>query len=342
MAVIDVNRLLQPITDIAPCGENLEYDAAFGELERVAKGKEERRSGTEVIPAEEPKWPEVGEAADGLLERTRDLRVLAYLTHAALNVDGFAGLAAGLQVMHGWVQTFWDTVYPQLDKEDDNDPTLRINSLAALDSREGILRTLTRVPLVASRAAGRYSLRDIRLAKGEVAPAAGEKKPDSALIDAAFADCDVAQLGATADAVREASKTLEAIVAVVRERVGAARAPTLANLTKDLRALQVLLTQQLEKRGVAAAAAPGADGAAQAQGPPPPPPGGIRTREDAIRILDDVSDFFRKNEPSSPVPLLLQRAKRLVSKDFMEILKDLTPNAVSQAEAIGGLEKGKG
>jgi type VI secretion system protein ImpA len=338
MAVIDVNRLLQPITDGGPCGENLEYDPAFGELERAAKGKEERRSATEVIPAEEPKWPEVAEAADGLLKRTRDLRVLVYLTHAALNVDGFAGLAAGLQVVHGWLQTFWDSVYPQLDKEDDNDPTLRINSLAALDSREGILRSLTRVPLVASRAAGRYSLRDIRLAKGELAPAAGDKKPDAALIDAAFADCDVAQLGATAEAVREAGKTLEAVVALVRERVGAGRAPTLANLSKDLRALQVLLAQQLEKRGVTAAPA-GADAASQAQAPPP---GGLRSREDAIRILDEVSDFFRKNEPSSPVPLLLQRAKRLVSKDFMEILRDLTPNAVSQAEAIGGLEKGKG
>ena len=57
MPVIDVNRLLKPVTDAAPCGDNLEYDAAFGELERVAKGKEERRSGTEIIPAEEPKWP---------------------------------------------------------------------------------------------------------------------------------------------------------------------------------------------------------------------------------------------------------------------------------------------
>jgi type VI secretion system protein ImpA len=338
MAVIDVNLLLQPITEGAPCGENLEYDAAFGELERIAKGKEERRSGAEVIPAEEPKWPDVAEAAGGLLKRTRDLRVATHLTHAALYVDGLAGLAAGLQVVHGWLQTFWDSVYPQLDKEDDNDPTLRVNSLAALDSREGIIRSLGRVPLVVSRAAGRYSLRDIRLAKGEVAPVAGEKKPDAALIDAAFADTDVAQLGAAAEAVREANTTLATIVALMSERVGAGRAPTLANLTKELRALQVLLNQQLEKRGVAVAAA-GAAAGEQAQAPPPPPPGGIRTRDDAIRLLDDVSEYFRKNEPSSPVPLLLQRAKRLVSKDFMEILRDLTPNAVSQAEAIGGLDR---
>jgi type VI secretion system protein ImpA len=57
--------------------------------------------------------------------------------------------------------------------------------------------------------------------------------------------------------------------------------------------------------------------------------------------LDKVSDYFQKYEPSSPVPLLLQRAKRLVAKYFMEILRDLTPAGVSQAEAIGGVEKHK-
>jgi type VI secretion system protein ImpA len=65
--------------------------------------------------------------------------------------------------------------------------------------------------------------------------------------------------------------------------------------------------------------------------------GEIRSRDDAVRAIDHISEYFRKNEPSSPVPLLLQRAKRLVAKDFMEILRDLTPDGVSQAEAIGGV-----
>ena len=67
--------------------------------------------------------------------------------------------------------------------------------------------------------------------------------------------------------------------------------------------------------------------------------GEIRSRDDAVRVLDRVSEYFRKNEPSSPVPLLLQRAKRLISKDFMEILRDLTPQGVSEAEMIGGVDR---
>ena len=65
--------------------------------------------------------------------------------------------------------------------------------------------------------------------------------------------------------------------------------------------------------------------------------GAIRSRQDAIRALDAVAEFFRQNEPSSPVPLFLERAKRLVSKDFLEVLADIAPDAVAQARAAGGL-----
>jgi len=49
--------------------------------------------------------------------------------------------------------------------------------------------------------------------------------------------------------------------------------------------------------------------------------------------------YFERYEPSSPVPFLLQRAKKLLSMNFMEILQDLTPDAVSQAENICGVKK---
>jgi len=57
--------------------------------------------------------------------------------------------------------------------------------------------------------------------------------------------------------------------------------------------------------------------------------------------LDAVADFFRHNEPSSPVPLLLDRAKRLVSKDFLEVLADIAPEALGVARAAGGLKDGQ-
>ena len=67
--------------------------------------------------------------------------------------------------------------------------------------------------------------------------------------------------------------------------------------------------------------------------------GVVKSRQDAIRALDAVADFFKRTEPSSPIPLFLARAKRLVSKDFLEVLADIAPEAVAQARAAGGLKR---
>jgi len=63
----------------------------------------------------------------------------------------------------------------------------------------------------------------------------------------------------------------------------------------------------------------------------------INSRQDAIRAIDAAVLFFRRYEPSSPVPLLLERARRLVSKSFMEVLEDIAPEGVPQAKLVGGI-----
>jgi type VI secretion system protein ImpA len=67
--------------------------------------------------------------------------------------------------------------------------------------------------------------------------------------------------------------------------------------------------------------------------------GSIKSRQDAIRALDAVATFFRQNEPSSPVPLFIERAKRLVAKDFLEVLADIVPDAMDQAKAASGIRE---
>jgi type VI secretion system protein ImpA len=55
-----------------------------------------------------------------------------------------------------------------------------------------------------------------------------------------------------------------------------------------------------------------------------------------VRLLECICAYYEKYEPSSPVPLLLTRAKRLVSKNFIDALRDIAPDAVAQAEAVRG------
>ena len=70
--------------------------------------------------------------------------------------------------------------------------------------------------------------------------------------------------------------------------------------------------------------------------------GEIASREDVVRVIDRVCAYYERCEPSSPVPLLLRRARRLVSMSFFEVLRDLTPDGVPRAEMICGAEQSEG
>ena len=57
-----------------------------------------------------------------------------------------------------------------------------------------------------------------------------------------------------------------------------------------------------------------------------------------MRALDAVADFFRTTEPSSPVPMFVARAKRLVSMTFLEVLADVAPGGLGEARSAGGVK----
>jgi type VI secretion system protein ImpA len=64
--------------------------------------------------------------------------------------------------------------------------------------------------------------------------------------------------------------------------------------------------------------------------------GQINSREDAARLLEQVCEWFDRHEPSHPAPLLVRRARRLMSKSFLEIVRDLAPDGLSQVERLAG------
>lgn len=342
MSIIDVEAMVKALSEEAPAGENLEYDPLFTEMERAAEGKEAHQIGDAVVEGEEPDWKSVRDKAVALFERTRDLRAAVYLTRALLRTSGWPGLADGLELVRRLIEEQWDHVHPELDHEDNDDPTMRVNVLLTLCDPEALLGALRRCPLVSSRGLGRFGLRDIDVASGKLdASGAGDAVPEMAAIDAAFMECEIGDLQETADALQLALGAAKAIEEQVTARVGAAQAPNLAPLRGELESASSIVQDRLSRRGAggAAAGAPAAGGAAAGAPQAGPVSGAVNTREDVIRVIDLVCEYYARSEPSSPVPLLLRRAKRLVSKDFMEILRDLVPDGVSQAELISGTKE---
>ena len=141
MASLDIDALLQGISPDAPCGDDLEYDAAFIALEQKAKEIPEIQIGDKiVVPYQPPNWKEVRRDVLELLGRTLDLRLLLVLVRANLSLEGSGGLKEALALLQGAMESHWDGIHPRLDPEDDNDPTLRVNILEGLCDPDSILR----------------------------------------------------------------------------------------------------------------------------------------------------------------------------------------------------------
>lgn len=343
MAFLDVAALLAPLSDDQPCGEDLEYDAGFGEMERAAAGRPEQQMGDSVVPAEEPDWRGVARMGKELFGRSRDLRVAVRLTQAGTRTAGIDGLRDGLALVQGLIELMWDHVHPQLDPDDGNDPTIRVNTLLGLVAPNESLRAIREMTLVTEKMLGPVRYIDVL---GEApTPAAGEDGPrglDSAQIDAIFDNCDAAEFEAALEAITSAVEAAQGIDAALAAKVGSHQAPDLSALAKLLQEIAAALNERWQRRGGAPAdvgAVAGGEAGAPAGGgaaAPAPPPGTIASRNDAMVAIDKICDYFRKNEPSSPVPVILTRAKRLITKDFMSILQDIAPDGVDQFQILRG------
>jgi type VI secretion system protein ImpA len=340
MATLDLESLLQPVAEDAPSGENLEYDPTFAAFEQAARGKPEQQYGNTIIPAEEPNWPEVRQLGTELISRTKDLRVACTLALGLLETEGLSTFAEGLSLIRGYVERFWPSLHPQLDPEDDNDPTLRVNTIASLSDQGTTVKALRTTPIVAARLIGRFSLRDVDVAKGEVPLPEGAEPIKLSTIEAAFNECDLEQLRSDTSAARQSLEDIDAIESVITQQVGSARAVSLDLLRSSLRDIYAILQENLKRRepsvDAPGEAAPAEDGTPIASGRLT---GEIQSRDDVVKALEKICQYYARHEPSSPLPLLLTRAKRLATKSFLEIVQDLSPDAVAQIQALGGVDK---
>jgi type VI secretion system protein ImpA len=339
MSSIDLTSLLSAVSDAAPAGPNLEDDASFAELDTAAKGKPEQQFGETVIPGEEPDWRQVKNLALSLLGKTRDLRVGVTLTRALMVTDGVEGIADGLTLMRGWLDNMWDALHPQLDPADP-DPIQRTNTLATLNDYDAAVRAARDMPIVAAPRVGRFSYKDVLVATNKLPAPAGQTDAASfAAIEAAFQDSSLEEVQKTAAELGRALESIAGIEKSFSAHVGAARGVSLSDLTAVIKGAHQTVSEQLAKKAPQPVDEAGGGVVAAAAGAPAQAAGVIRTRDDVLKTLDKLCDYFDRNEPSSPVPILLRRAKRLINKSFMDIVRDMASNGVSQVELLRGSEE---
>ncbi|WED22952.1 type VI secretion system protein TssA [Vibrio sp. JC009] len=352
MAAIDRESLCNAISADQPCGEDLEYDNEFIEIENLSQGKAEQQIGDTVVEAEEADWQLIKKKSIALLSRTKDIRVFIFLIRAVLNSDDLTKFNDVLAALKESITSFWPDIYPLLD-EDDGDPTMRINALVTLCDEQAVLLPLRKAPLVKSRMLGSFSLRDINYATGVSSPPSGYDLVAESTINGAFQDADTDELQATHDAITESIESISEIEGFVTDQVGVGNAASFSALSGELKEIQKTLGNYLQLRGVAPQTesaddnVPANDTTAAASGSATAPvsqqvqnlSGDISSREDVINALEKIERYYNQYEPTSPIPLLIGRAKKMVNMNFMEIMKNIAPDGLPQVEVIRGPEQ---
>lgn len=333
--MVDFERFVEPVSSDSTCGPDCEYEGDFLVLSQAVAGKPEQQFGDTVIPAVEPDWRQVEELGLALIGRTRDLRVVGWLCLASTHLRGLPSFAAGLRLMVLLCERYWDEVHPRIEVDGESDAYLRTNAIAAFSGSEAwgedrLIQALracevTKHPLA-------LTFKDIE----NVYKNAPEAQFTEAQIDSALTDA-IASGNPSLLAIASAATSYASLRSLVEEKVAAAEMPDLERLTLVLKPVQRALdrltsssvgdTSQLD--GMAGGETETSSGVSGI-------PGSIKSRDDARRALERVCEYLERHEPSNPASLFARRAQRLLDMQFLDIMRELSPDAMGHLEMLTG------
>ena len=326
-------------------------------------------------------WAGVLTQAEALRAQGRDLRLLVLVTRALANQDGLAGLAQGLTLIARTLGAYWDNMHPALRANAaPRDAALRrINALLDLQNgQDGVLADLRRMIFFSPRGVGPITGRDLeqaaldeRVMLQEAASGLNAaEKADLAsaheqLLARVHSGCAAQrdQAGDALTALIADAQAVSAALASVEMALGA-RLDGAGATVPDLKRFLDRIVSTLE-RGAAQRAStngtqmPSGESAAQSDAPAanghdsgmtiPASHGGssmtlpdrISSRDDVVKCLDLVVAFYDRTEPSSPIPHLARRVRRMVHMDFVELMEDLAPSGLKEFRLLAGVPETK-
>lgn len=320
------------------CGPNLEYDNAFLELQQAAVGKPE----TQFEPATPPDWNTVETGALALLEKSRDLRLVLLWIESQLNLLGLSRLPHSFEAFALLLETAWPTVNPPLDE---GDPYARLNVVESLGFGGSFFQSLRNCVVVRNPRIGELRLKDFEALTGN---SSGTELPVVRDQVEQFFRSPEGMASQLRNTVQGSVAGRKRILNALGAHVEHDRLPQLQELKSLLEHLLVFLpepsmeqtpglpppsslresTSMIDQAAFAPSITQPLAGLAQS---------GISSRAQALAAIDQVCSYLEQAEPTNPAQLLLKRARRLIDKNFMQLMKDLAPEALAEVAKIMGV-----
>ncbi|MCR6502762.1 type VI secretion system protein TssA [Shinella sp. CPCC 101442] len=345
--VIDVDALLQPISEETPSGVDPRSDSSSTSLYYRTKdarnaARSAERAAVEIGGAPPEEWDTVADTASEILGgHGKDLEIAAWLIESLLRREGFAGLRDGLKVMTGLVTGFWESCYPELDEDGVEG---KVSAVAGLNG-SGAVGTLIqpiRLVSITQGSQGSFSLWNYEqatdLAKVTDSNRRQERIDNGAVTMEQFmesvADTPASFFAETQSAIVEALAAL-AEMSTAFDAVAGVDAPPVSALRELLEEISRSITHfAADKLAVA-------NYSATSEEPDPAQEGetggastgettvvvrkieGYQSREEALAELSRIAVYFRKTEPHSPMSYTLDDAVRRARMSLPELLLEL-------------------
>ena len=325
---MDIESLVAPLSEEAPSGPDLSYDSERQQIEVVFERQVGGTGGGE--DDDPPDWRGVIALITAQAERTRDIWLPTYLMRAAANIGDFELVVEGAELFARLIEERWADVHPQLDEYGFIGRKTPCEPLTTIPD---FLAPLGKVPLISHERMGKFSGNDFDLFAEQ-----GSSAEDYGRFRALIEATDVADLQLILDrfdALRDAIQRVDAVMTANAEGDTSTNfTPTYEQIAKLRRAVAANVpgaeVESQDAQGDGESGGTGGDDSHSGPGFT----GGINSRDDAVRAIGAISKYFERHEPSSPVPVLLRRAKEWISLDFMAILEDIAPGSVDEANRV--------
>jgi type VI secretion system protein ImpA len=357
--VLDLDTLLAALPDGDGAGVDLREDWSPGSPyqklrdarseARVEERQRDAEGEVDLPPAEG--WRTVRQVAEQALgQKSKDFEIAAWLAEALLRIEGLPGLTDAANLLAGMLERYWDSGFPRPDEDGFEGRIAPLGGLSGADFDGTLVQPLRRAPLfrrqdgtmlplyVYEQAVEVAGLADAarKAARWE----AGVPKLEQLEAEARL---DINRLRGVARAARAAREAWAAFEAQLEARLGR-DAPSTRRVAEVLDRLGAVAETLAGGPEAGAAAAPGAAGDASAAAGGVAAGGGgfsvagaIANREEALRQLERIAEFFRKTEPHSPLAYTLTDAARRGRLSLPELLAEVLADEAARTAMLTAL-----
>jgi type VI secretion system protein ImpA len=351
----DLAKLLAPISEDAPAGADLRKDYSPNSLYyRLRDARAEARAAERAADAGStegstaPQWRPVRDLAiEALSTQSKDLEIAAWLTESLLRGDGLVGLSAGFELMAGLAENFWEGFFPELEEDGLAGRLAAVSGLNGLGGEGTLIQPLRRLVLFPRPDGTPFEIWQYQQSR-EVAGIGDETRRqqrfDSGVLPFDVVENEARAAGGAVFAELQ-GHAAEAVTAwqslgEVFDRQAGADAPPTSQVRDLLQQIEEVAKRfaSPEAAAIEAATASAPEQIIEAVGTGPvPAPAALASREDALRTLAQIADFFRRTEPNSPLAYTLQEAVRRGRMTWPELLAEIVPDPAVRSAILSSL-----